>query len=308
MRDSGYMSSESTTSPALENFKPNHKFLVGIDSDGCAFDSMEIKHKECFCPNIIKFWGLQPVSKYAREAVEFINLYSKWRGTNRWPALPLTFDILRARPEVIARHAEVPQALKVREFIASGKPLSNDGLKAYMAEHPDPELDLALAWSVAVNESIADMVHNLPPFPFVRESLEFLKTRADSIVVSQTPTEALVREWAENGIDSYVRLIAGQEHGTKKQHLKAAASGNYAADHVLMIGDAPGDRDAARANHALFFPINPGHEEASWERLFREGLAKFMAGEFRGAYEDALAAEFDSLLPSTPPWTREAQH
>ena len=301
------MSAESQAAHGLDHFKPEHEFLVGIDSDGCAFDSMEIKHKECFCPNIIKFWGLQPISKYAREAVEFINLYSKWRGTNRWPALPLTFDLLRVRPEVIARHAEVPQAPRVREFIASGKPMSNAGLKAYMAEHADPELQLAMDWSVAVNDSIADMVHNLPPFPFVRESLQFLKGRADAIVVSQTPTEALVREWAENGIDSYVRLIAGQEQGTKKHHLKMAASGNYPPNHVLMIGDAPGDYDAARANKALFFPINPGHEETSWERFYNEGVKKFLAGEFAGAYEDALIAEFELLLPSTPPWDHPPQ-
>ena len=51
---------------------PKHDFLVGIDSDGCVFDSMELKHKECFIPNFIKFMGLQPVSKYAREACEFV--------------------------------------------------------------------------------------------------------------------------------------------------------------------------------------------------------------------------------------------
>ena len=296
------MSSYSAGPQGLENYKPQQKFLVGIDSDGCAFDSMEIKHKECFCPNIIKFWGLQPISKYAREAVEFINLYSKWRGTNRWPALTLTFDQLKVRPEVIARHAKVPEAPKVREFIASGKPLSNNGLKDYMRDHPDPELDLAMAWSVAVNATIADIVHDLPPFPYVRESLEFLKGKADAIVVSQTPTEALVREWEENKIDGLVRLIAGQEHGTKKQHLKMAATGNYEPGHVLMIGDAPGDYDAARANNALFFPINPGHEEASWERFYKEGVQKFMAGTFAGGYEAGLIAEFEKLLPSTPPW------
>ena len=60
----------------LKNFKPEHEFMVGIDSDGCAFDTMEIKHKECFIPNIIKYWNLQPVSKYARSAAEFVNLYS----------------------------------------------------------------------------------------------------------------------------------------------------------------------------------------------------------------------------------------
>ena len=54
----------------LLNLEPKHDFLVAIDSDGCVFDSMEIKHKECFIPNTIKYWNLQPVSKYARRAAE----------------------------------------------------------------------------------------------------------------------------------------------------------------------------------------------------------------------------------------------
>jgi phosphoglycolate phosphatase-like HAD superfamily hydrolase len=292
----------TTAGQALSDLKPQFKFLVGIDSDGCAFDSMEIKHKECFCPNIIKYWNLQAVSKYGREVVEFVNLYSKWRGTNRWPALILTLDQLRVRPEVIARNCKIVQAPKVREFVASGKPFSNDGLKAYKAEHPDPELDHALEWSLAVNAAIADIVHDLPPFPYVRESLELLQTKTDTIVVSQTPGEALVREWKEHGIDKYVRVIAGQEMGTKKQHLKMATQGKYAANHVLMVGDAFGDLDAARANQALFFPINPGDEEASWERFYKEGIQKFLAGEFAGDYEAARIAEFEKLLPATPPW------
>lgn len=296
------MSSGTTTASALTELKPQHEFFIGIDSDGCAFDSMEIKHKECFCPNIIKYWRLQAVSKYAREAVEFVNLYSRWRGTNRWPALISVLDFLRVRPEVIARRCEISRAEKVRGFIASGKPLSNSGLEAYISEQPDLELEVALEWSIAVNHAIADIVHDLPPFPYVRESLEELESRADMVVVSQTPTEALVREWAEHGIDKYVRAIAGQELGTKKQHLKLAAGGKYAPNHILMIGDAQGDLDAAGANHALFFPINPGHEEESWERLYKEGVRKFMAGEFAGAYEASLVAEFEKLLPSVPPW------
>ncbi len=295
-----------STSPArpLADFKPHYEFLVGIDSDGCAFDSMEIKHKECFCPNIIKYWNLQRVSRYAREAVEFVNLYSKWRGLNRWPALVMTLDLLRDRTEVRARQVAVPQVPRVREFIASGRPLSNDGVEAYKAEHADPELDRAIEWSVAVNKSIADIVVGLPPFPYVRESLELLKTRVDSIVVSQTPTEALVREWEEHDIARYVRAIAGQELGTKKQHLNMATSGKYAPNHVLVVGDAFGDLEAARANGAFFFPINPGHEEESWRRFSEEGFRKFLAGEFAGAYEAELLADFAKLLPDNPPWKR----
>jgi len=298
------MATVSMSLQELAGLTPKHEFFVGIDSDGCAFDSMEIKHKECFCPQIIKYWDLQAVSKYAREAVEFVNLYSKWRGTNRWPALISTLDLLRQRPEVIQRGCDVPEAPKVRDFIASGKALSNDGLKAYMAEHPDPELEHALQWSKAVNAAVADIVHNLPPFRYVRESLEMIHKQADAVVVSATPTEALLNEWRENNIDKYVRAIAGQELGTKKQHLKMAAAGKYAPDRLLMIGDAPGDLDAARTNRALFFPINPGHEEESWERFYKEGFKKFLAGEFAGAYENELISEFDKLLPSVPPWSR----
>jgi len=296
------MATVTMSAEELSTLAPKHQFFVGIDSDGCAFDSMEIKHKECFCPQIIKYWDLQAVSKYGREAVEFVNLYSKWRGTNRWPALILTLDLLRERPEVIHRSVTIPRANKVRDFIASGKPLSNDGLKQYMADHPDAELERALQWSKAVNSAVADIVHNLPPFPYVRESLGLLETKTDTIVVSATPTEALIHEWHVNDIDRYVRAILGQELGTKKQHLKMATAGRYPANHVLMIGDAPGDLDAARGNNALFFPISPGHEEASWERFYREGLEKFMNGEFAGAYEAERIAEFDKLLPSTPPW------
>jgi phosphoglycolate phosphatase-like HAD superfamily hydrolase len=265
---------------------------------------MEIKHKECFCPNIIKHWGLQAVSKYAREAVEFVNLYSKWRGINRWPALVRVFDLLRVRPEVLARTVGVPEAPRLREFIASGQPLSNDGLKAYMAAQSDPELDRAMAWTRAVNASVADIVHGVPPYPYVRETLAALEPKADMVVVSATPGEALQREWQEHDIARYARAIAGQEMGSKKQHLAMAAKGKYEPLRMLMIGDAPGDLDAARANGALFLPINPGHEEASWERFYREGLARFMAGKYAGDYEASLIEEFQKLLPEVPPWQR----
>ena len=48
-----------------------------------------------------------------------------------------------------------------------------------------------------------------------------------------------------------------------------------------MIGDAPGDYQAAEANRPLFFPINPGAEEASWRRLFEEGIDRFLARHVR---------------------------
>ncbi|MBN1249157.1 MAG: HAD family hydrolase [Anaerolineae bacterium] len=286
--------------------QPEHDFFVGIDSDGCAFDTMEIKHKECFTPNIIKYWDLQAVSKYAREAAEFVNLYSQWRGINRWPALVMVFDLLRERADVLARNVEPPQADRIRAFIADDNfPKSNDGLAAYMKENPDSELDRAWAWTNAVNDTIADMVHGVPPFPGVRESLAFLADKADMIVVSATPLEALRREWQEHNIAQYVEVIAGQEMGKKQLHLQLASEGKYAANHVLMIGDAPGDMKAAKANNALFFPINPGDEETSWQRFHEEAVTKFLNEEYAGDYEAKLIAEFEAMLPETPPWRRK---
>jgi len=111
-----------------------------------------------------------------------------------------------------------------------------------------------------------------------------------------------VREWAEHGIERSVRLIAGQELGTKTEHLQMAAAGKYPADKILMIGDAPGDFKAAKANHALFYPINPGREEASWERFHNEALDRFFAGTYAGDYEMKLVKEFDACLPEKPNW------
>jgi len=288
----------------LKSFQPQHEFFVGIDSDGCAFDTMEIKHKECFIPNIIKHWDLQAVSKYAREAAEFVNLYSKWRGINRFPALLMVFDLLADRAEVQARGVSMPEVPSLRKWVDTESKLGNPALKAAVRKTGDPVLERALAWSEAVNATVADMVHGVPPFPFVRETLEALAPKADCIVVSATPGEALRREWEEHDIAKHCGVIAGQEMGKKQEHLQLTAGGKYPKDRVLMIGDAPGDFNAARANGFLFYPIEPGREEASWQRFHEEAMQRFLSGTYAGDYEAKLIAEFESLLPETPPWKR----
>jgi phosphoglycolate phosphatase-like HAD superfamily hydrolase len=280
---------------------PRHEFLVAIDSDGCVFDSMELKHKECFVPAFINHYGLQGVSKYAREAAEFVNLYSKSRGVNRFPGLVEQLDWLRRRPEVKARGVSVVHPKGLVKWMAEESKLGNPALEKAVAATGDPDLKQALAWSLAVNKAIADMVRNVPPFPSVRECLDDFSEKADMIVCSQTPNAALEAEWAEHGIQSYVQAICGQEIGSKKETL-AACRDKYATDNILMIGDAPGDYKAAVANNALFFPINPGHEEDSWRRLLHEGMERFFTGTFAGVYQKELLNEFDRYLPEKPPW------
>ena len=172
-------------------------------------------------------------------------------------------------------------------------------------ETGDEELAAILKWSKDVNAEIAKTVKNVSPFKWVRESLDQICASADAICVSQTPTEALVREWQEHDLMGYVRVIAGQELGTKTEHLQMAAQGRYPADRILMIGDAPGDFSAAQGVKGHFFPINPGHEEGSWERFAKEAFRKFLDGTYGGAYEKMLIAEFNQLLPETPPWIKK---
>jgi phosphoglycolate phosphatase-like HAD superfamily hydrolase len=286
----------------LKGLKRRKDFFVGIDSDGCAFDTMEIKHKECFIPNIINHWDLQFVSKMAREAAEFVNLYSEWRGINRFPALTMTFDLLADRPEALERGYKPPQVNPLRDWIRKETALGNPALEKVVKATGDPVMKRSLDWSKAVNADVAKIVRNVPPFPHVRQSLQRLFEVADIMCVSATPGEALQREWAEHDIARYTRIIAGQEMGSKKEHLQYAAGGKYAGDTVLMVGDALGDKKAADGNGALFFPINPGGETASWKRFLDEGIDMFLKGKFRGAYQDNLVAEFRKYLPSVPPW------
>src|SRR5258706_8785055 len=271
----------------LRDFEPAREFFVGIDSDGCVFDSMEIKHKECFAPMFIKYFGLQAVSKYARETWEFVNLYSKTRGANRFPALSRALNLLRERPEVIARNVAVPDTKALDEWITRETKLGNAAL-ASEVKKGNKALEQVKEWSDAVNACIEDMVHGVPPFPLVRESLEKINPKADAMVISQTPTPALEREWEEHDLRKFVEIIAGQEMGTKTEHLKFAAAGKYPPNKILMIGDAPGDFKAAKSNNALFYPIVPGDEEASSQRFYNEALENFFAGKYARTYESAL--------------------
>jgi len=300
------------TDPAqpLKDFKPKKKFFVGIDSDGCAFDTMGIKQRECFCPWLIGYFGLQPVAHAVRECKEFADLFSKTRGFNRHKTTKrIIAELLPSHPMVKARDFKVPQYPHYFAWVDDPNSLlSNDGLKQAItaASNPDAkrELENALAWSEKVNESIGQIVKGLPPFPYVRESLEKITPLADAIVVSATPNEALAREWEEHDIAKYVEVIAGQEMGKKAQHLEYAAKGRYEKNHILMIGDAPGDMKAARANDALFYPINPGDEAESWKRFADVAFDKFINGEYAGEYEEKVIAEFDAYLPETPPWEK----
>ena len=288
----------------LKSLPKKHDFFIGIDSDGCVFDTMEIKQKECFCPAFIKHFGLQAASKYAREVWEFVNLYSRFRGCNRFIAVQIALRLIGAREVFAERGLKVAGIPALDAWIKEESKLGNPTLSAKVQASPDQGLKKVLAWSVEVNQRVEDLVFGVPPFPWVRQSLAKIHALADVIVVSQTPVGALEREWQEHGIEKLADFIAGQEAGTKTEHIRFAAHGRYASEKILMIGDAQGDFKAAADNQALFFPIVPGREELSWKRFLEEGSDRFFAGGFAGAYQKALLDEFYAALPEKAPWQK----
>ena len=155
------MTTSSDPQAPLRDFPRTRDFFIGIDSDGCVFDSMEVKHKECFIPNIIQFYGLAAISKYAREVAEFVNLYSATRGVNRFPGIPLVFDLLAERPEIARRGFTIPRIDGLRDWLKRESKHSNPALKAEVAATGDPDLERALAWSLAVNQSISEATWRL---------------------------------------------------------------------------------------------------------------------------------------------------
>jgi phosphoglycolate phosphatase-like HAD superfamily hydrolase len=329
----------------LKGFRKTKEHFIGIDSDGCAFDTMEPKHKYCFVVALLQSLGLAALARILRDVWDFVNLSGQTRGCNRWLAVRDTLRYLKELSPYDRFDASLQAHLDVLErFIAAADSvpeiqLSNDGLLRF-AEEAENKLSaegkkqlqnivadpvgvansptgreivqagtdvesclirLAL-WSHFVNGLVAIRVHDVPPFPNVRESLEAAAPRADIMVVSATPDEALRREWEEHDIARHVQMICGQEMGKKAEHLQHGAVGKYDADKILMIGDAPGDMKAAKANHALFYPINPGREADSWKRFVDEAAERFFTGQYAGQYEQALIDEFMTYLPERPPW------
>jgi len=151
----------------LEKLPKKHACFIGFDSDGCVFDTMELKHKECFCPAFIKHMGAQPVTKAAREVWDFVNLYGKTRGYNRFLALRQSLNLLRQRSDVQSRGFHVPAFPELDAWIDRESKLGNPALALEVERTGNAELRKILEWSIEVNERVTDMVFGMTHLPGV---------------------------------------------------------------------------------------------------------------------------------------------
>jgi len=284
----------------LTRLPAKHDTFIALDSDGCVFDTMTVKQIKCIAPTIISHWNLGSVRKTVISTVESVSLFSETRGQNRFLLLITLMNLLKTNGKIIQSGTKIPSFNSLKKWVSSGVALSNESLKREVQKTGNAELKSVLNWSLKVNRRIAHVVKNAKPFKWAKKSLPLIASSSDIMVVSQTPVEALTREWKKSGLTKHLLAIGGQELGAKSEQIRLATRGKYRKNRILMIGDAPGDMKAAKKSGVLFYPINPGHEEESWKRFHNEAYKKFISGTYSGKYSSRLKREFMKLLPSLP--------
>ena len=258
----------------LSEFRPGHDFLICVDSDGCAVDTMDIKHKSCFGPCMIEEWGLQERQDEILRRWDDINLYSMTRGINRFKGLSMILSEINAS----IRPIEGTELLE--QWVREAPELSNPALEQEIRKNPTNILQKALSWSYAVNRGIAALPWEVKKaFPGVKEGFESVKDFADIAVVSSANRDAVEEEWEKFGLLPLVDLVLCQDDGSKAFCIGALKKKGYEEGKILMVGDAPGDLAAAETNQVYFYPILVRREEESWQK-FPEAAQLLRSGSY----------------------------
>ncbi len=274
----------------LQHFTPAKAWLVCVDSDGCAMDTMDIKHFRCFGPCMVEEWNLQKWEKPILERWNEINLYSMTRGVNRFKGLAM------ALTEIDRTYCPIEGVEELAQWVQSAPELSNRAVEQAAATAKGPCLAKALSWSQKVNAAINVLPESEKnPFPGAAEGLEAAHAVADVAVVSSANREAVEEEWARCGLLGKVDVVCCQDTGSKADCIAALLSKGYVPDHVVMVGDAPGDKTAAEKNGVWFYPILVRHEAESWRELASEGLERFRQDDF-APYAETKGQQFEQNL------------
>ena len=269
----------------LEEFQKKHDFLICVDSDGCAVDTMDIKHKRCFGPCLVKEWGLEQWEKPILERWNEINLYTHTRGINRFKALALALE------EVNQTYTPIEGVEELKTWTEEAKELSNPALEAQIAKTGAPVLKKALSWSLAVNRAITELPWEVKhAFSGVKEAFEGVRDFADLVIVSSANRDAVEEEWDRFGLLPLVDTVLCQDAGSKAHCIAQLKKKGYAEGTILMVGDASGDMAAAEENRVYFYPILVRREEESWKN-FPQAAQRLKAGNY-GEYSLEVREEF----------------
>ena len=263
----------------FDSFERKHDYLVCVDSDGCVMDTMNCKHFNCFGPCMVTEWGLEQWKDEILDRWNVINLFSMTRGINRFKGLAMALG------EIDQKYKPITGIAALQHWAETAPALSNDGAAKAAAETDDTDAKLvlqkALNWSKAVNAAIVELDEALKvPYEGAKEGLAADHQFADVAMVSSANRDAVEEEWGKFGLLEHTDIVLAQDVGSKAACITEMLKFGYDPNKVVMVGDAPGDCDAAEKNGVHYYPILVNHEKASWDEAIAVAFGKLQAGEY----------------------------
>ena len=263
----------------FDSFVRKHDYLVCVDSDGCVMDTMNCKHFNCFGPCMVTEWGLEEWKDEILARWNEVNLFSMTRGINRFKALAVCLA------EIDKKYKPITGIAALVHWAETAPALSNDGVAKAAAAAADADaklvLEKALAWSKAVNAAIVELPEELKvPYAGAYEGLAAAHKFADVAMVSSANRDAVEEEWGKFGLLDHTDIVLAQDVGSKAACIAAMLKFGYDLDKVVMVGDAPGDCDAAEKNNVHYYPILVNHEKESWDEAIAVAFGKLQSGEY----------------------------
>lgn len=275
----------------LEKFNKQKDYIICIDSDGCAIDTMDIKHIKCFGPCMVTEWNLEEWKEPILERWNEVNLYTLTRGINRFKGLAV------ALTEINDKYVKIEGLDEFVKWTEETKELSNEALEVEIQKTNNVCIKKALEWSKSVNKSI-DLLSDdeKQPFEGVKEAIIEAKKKADIAIVSSANEKAVLDEWSKHGLLEHVDIVLTQNIGSKAYCISKLIEKGYSKNNALMVGDALGDLKAAESNEVSFYPIMVKREKESWSRFTKEALEKFIGNSYSGEYQEKVIDEFKENL------------
>lgn len=272
----------------LNEYVKRKDYLICVDSDGCAMDTMDIKHFRCFGPCMVTEWDLEEWETPILDRWNEVNLYTMTRGINRFKGLAM------ALTEINEKYRSIEDLDALCRWVETSPALSNDALQQAIAANPgSTSLPKALNWSIAVNKAIQALPESeIKPFTLALEALRFAHERADVAIVSSANLGAVLEEWEKHGLLPHTDIVLAQNVGSKAYCIAELLKKGYDPDKVLMCGDAPGDLQAAEKNGVFYFPILVRNEKESWKEFTEKGFGHLLNGTYEGAYQSEKKAAF----------------
>ena len=263
----------------FDSFVRKHDYLVCVDSDGCVMDTMNCKHFHCFGPCMVTEWGLEEWKEEILDRWNVINLFSMTRGINRFKGLAMALG------EINEKYKPIIGITALQHWADTAPALSNDAVAKAAADETKADaklvFDKALNWSKAVNTAIVELDEALKvPYDGAKEGLAAAHTFADVAMVSSANRDAVEEEWGKFGLLEHTDIVLAQDIGSKAACIKEMLKFGYDLDKVVMVGDAPGDCDAAEKNGVHYYPILVNHEKESWDEAVAIAFGKLQSGEY----------------------------